>query len=596
MNGGKAVRIFLVAVLMAVLVTGAAWGDGVKVFSDVEPGVWYEQPVAEMKAKGIIKGATNEAGEEVFSPDKPMTVQEAIVFLGRLLNWDSSSTQVPITFLNRDKVADWAKGYMTAAINKGVISGADLYAEPAQPAKRYEIAIFAVKALGLDDEARGRSGMMLDFADADEIPLRAVGYVDVADEEGILSGYGGKFYPNESITRAQMAAVLARLDEKIDVARDNVVKAEFIGLSSYERALTVKKADGEFEKYFLSDDALIFRDNNKIALDQLKPLEPIALTLNAAGEAGYIEVIDAEELAQEQEYTVKGTLTAVDVAGSGISIEKEGGQEVTYDVGDEVEILLDYKSAELVDLVAGQPVEVTVEKGLVTQILAESIEETVEGTAVKVDFGVETSIVINTEDGAEQSYVVADNVDIDGDADSLRDIITGQQVELELKNKKVVNIDVTNMEEEVEGVVQKIVLAADPEIVVKVDGQERSFAFADDAVMEKSGKDISIEDLKVGDYVELEVIGSVITSMEVTAKIVADYLIGEIENVNRSAEVIILKNSNRPIYLNDDTEIIKFGSDVSLRHLDPGDEIIAVGRLNSGILEATTIVVISATE
>lgn len=596
MNGGKAVRIFLAAVLMAVLVTGAAWGDGVKVFSDVEPGVWYEQPVAEMKAKGIIKGATNEAGEEVFSPDKPMTVQEAIVFLGRLLNWDSSSTQVPITFLNRDKVADWAKGYMTAAINKGVISGADLYAEPAQPAKRYEIAIFAVKALGLDDEARGRSGMMLDFADADEIPLRAVGYVDVADEEGILSGYGGKFYPNESITRAQMAAVLARLDEKIDVARDNVVKAEFIGLSSYERALTVKKADGEFEKYFLSDDALIFRDNNKIALDQLKPLEPIALTLNAAGEAGYIEVIDAEELAQEQEYTVKGTLTAVDVAGSGISIEKEGGQEVTYDVGDEVEILLDYKAAELVDLVAGQPVEVTVEKGLVTQILAESIEETVEGTAVKVDFGVETSIVINTEDGAEQSYVVADDVDIDGDADSLRDIITGQQVELELKNKKVVNIDVTNMEEEVEGVVQKIVLAADPEIVVKVDGQERSFAFADDAVMEKSGKDITIEDLKVGDYVELEVIGSVITSMEVTAKIVADYLIGEIENVNRSAEVIILKNSNRPIYLNDDTEIIKFGSDVSLRHLDPGDEIIAVGRLNSGILEATTIVVISATE
>ncbi len=584
---------FLVAVLVTAMLAGTALAAGGQVFTDVKSGIWYEKPVAEMKAKGIVQGT----GDGKFSPDTAVTVQEAIVFLGRLLQWDNTGTTVPITLINRSRVAGWARGYMAAAVKNKVISGADLYLDPRAPAKRYEMAIFTVRALGLDDRARGRSGVTLEYTDAADVPPRAVGYIDVAAEEGILTGNtDGSFKPEDSITRAQMAAVLSRLEEKVDIERDNIVKGEVFGFSVSDNRLTIRKPDSKLKQYTLADDALIFRGTEAIGLDDLRALDAVAVVLADDGETAlYVETIAHEDL-QPQEFSLDGELIAIDTDTPSLTIEKEDGREVTYGLTEDAAIRLDYKTAGLEDLVPGQPVEVKVEGSLITQVLAESFEDSVEGTVVKVEFGAETRIIITLEDGTEKSYVIDDDVDIDGDARGLRDIFAGQEIALELKNNRVVNMDVTSVEDEVAGTVTKIILAADPEVVVEVDGVERTFTFAPDAVIEKDGDDIEVEYLRIGDYVELEITGNVITYMDVTAKIVADYLIGEIENINKDAEVIILRDNNKPIYLNDDTQIFEFGDDISLRHLDRGDEIIAVGKMNSGILEATTIVVVASTK
>jgi len=453
-----------------------------------------------------------------------------------------------------------------------------------------------VRALGLDDMARGLSGVTLDFSDASEIPPRAVGYIDVAMEQGVLSGSDGAFKPNDNITRAEMAAVLARLDKKVDVDRDNMIKAKFIGYGSFDNSITVRDADSQFVKYSLSDGALIYRDGESISLEELEPLEYLGISLNDNDEATYMEVIPEEEVAQEpEEIKVSGKLAEIDADTPSITIEKDNGQEVSYEVAEEADVLLDWQTSSLEDLVTGQSVEATVKGDLVESLFAGSIEEDIKGIAVKVDFGTKNSIVIELEDGSEASYVIDEDVDLDGDAESLRDIYAGQEIEVELKNKVVVNIDVTSVKEDIEGSVEKIILAANPEIVVSVDGEERSFSLAKDVDIEKAGDDATIDDLKIGDYVELKTTGNVITAMDITAKETSDYIVGEIENVNTDAEVIILKDINKPIYLTDDTVILRFGHETRLRYLDPKDEIIAVGQMSSGILEATTIIVISTT-
>ena len=595
MQWGKMLRLTVAVMLISGLMLGTAWAAEGNVFKDVKSGVWYEKSVSEMQAKGIIAGSTNEQGEKVFKPNDPVTVQESLVFFGRLFNWDNSGTDTG-ELANSHKVASWAKGYVVAAVSDDVLTGIDLFVDPSRAASRYEVAIFAVRALGLDDTARGRSGVTLDFSDASEIPPRAVGYIDVAMEQGVLSGSDGAFKPNDNITRAEMAAVLARLDKKVDVDRDNMIKAKFIGYGSFDNSITVRDADRQFVKYTLSDGALIYRNGVSIALEDLEPLEYLGISLNHNDEATYVEVIPEEEVVQEpEEIEVSGKVADIDADIPSITIEKDNGQEVSYEVAEEADVLLDWQTASLEDLVAGQSVEATVKGDLVETLFAGSIEETIEGIVVKVDFGSKNSIVIDLEDGSEASYLIDEDVDLDGDAESLRDIYAGQEIEVELKNKVVVNIDVTSVKEDIEGSVEKIILAANPEIVVSVDGEERSFTLAKDVDIEKGGDDATINDVKIGDYVELKTTGNVITAMDITAKETSDYIIGEIENINTDAEVIILKDINKPIYLTDDTVILRFGHETRLRYLDPKDEVIAVGQMSSGILEATTIIVISTT-
>lgn len=595
MSGLKRVRLVGMVLAVVMLLTGSAFAAGGTVFDDVKSGAWYEKSIAEMKAKGIVQGT----GESTFAPDSDVTVQQSIVFLGRLLEWEKEDTAVPVTFVNRSRLADWAKGYMTAAIRNDVVAGADLYVEPKAAAKRYEIAIFAVKALGMDTEARGRSGAVLSYNDAGDIPERAVGYIAVAAEEGILTGnLDGTFKPEDSITRAQMAAVLARLEEKLDSERGNVVKGEVFGFSVSDGTITIRKADSKLAQYELAADALVYDDDNSIGLNGLSALDAVALALDEdSDKVLYAEVIDEFEV-QPTEFSVEGEITAVDTDAPSLTIKKDDDTEVSYDLADDAELRLDYQDAGLEDLVAGQYVEVAVKDELITQVMAESFEETVEGIVVKVEFGADTKIIVTLEDDDEEiSYVIDDDVDIDGDASGLRDIFAGQEVELELTNNRVINIDVTSLEDEVEGTITKLILAADSEVVINVDGVERTLGFAPAATIEKDDNSLEVSDLRIGDYVEADITGNVITYMDVTAKIVTDYRIGEIENVNTDAEVIILKDSNKPpIYLNDETIILKFGEEESLRRLDAGDEIIAVGIIKSGILEANTIVVLAATK
>ncbi|WP_366923761.1 S-layer homology domain-containing protein [Metallumcola ferriviriculae] len=593
MRSAKKFKLVVFVLLFTLAAAGTAMAAG-KVFSDVKSGVWYEKPVAEMKAKGIVQGT----GADTFSPDTEVTVQESIVFLGRLLDWEDGATTLPSTLINRSRVDTWAKGYVTAAVGNRVISGADLYLDPKAAAQRYEIAIFAVRALGLDDRARGRSGVSLEYADAADVPDRAVGYIDVAAEEGILTGNpDGSFKPKDSITRAQMAAVLERMEAKLDEERGNVVKGEFFGVITANGNIRIRQTDSQIKEYEVADSFLVYDGSSSILLSQVQALDAMSLVLDETGETALFgEVIDESEI-QPQEFNLDGEITGVDTDTPSLTIDKEDGTDVTYTIADDAAIRLDYKEAELDELVAGQAVEIKVEGDLITQIMAESFEETVEGIVVKVEFGSDTRIIVSFDDeDEEESYLVDEDVDIDGDASGLRDIFAGQEVELELFNNRVINIDVTSVEDEAEGTITKLILAADPEVVVNVDGVERTFTFAPDASLEKDNDDIEIEDVRIGDYVELEITGRVVTYMDVTAKVVADYVMGEIENINDDAEVIIFKDNNTPIYLNDDTVIIKFGEEARLRHLNTGDEVFAVGIFKSGILEADTIVVIAATK
>ncbi|HBC93145.1 MAG TPA: hypothetical protein DCZ10_09695, partial [Pelotomaculum sp.] len=83
-------------------------------------------------------------------------------------------------------------------------------------AKRYQVAVWAARAMGLEVDDR------LTFEDTDEIPFYARPYVGGMCTNRFMIGYPGNiFQPNKSVTRAELAMVLYRIMLAQDNGSDN---------------------------------------------------------------------------------------------------------------------------------------------------------------------------------------------------------------------------------------------------------------------------------------------------------------------------------------------------------------------------------------
>ena len=107
-----------------------------------------------------------------------------------------------------DLAGHWAKSAIEEAARIGFVEGyPDDSFRPDRSVTRAEFAAMLVRALGLP--ASGGGGP--DFSDSGEIPEWAAPYAAAAASAGIVRGYeDGSFRAGSNITRAEMAAMLAR--------------------------------------------------------------------------------------------------------------------------------------------------------------------------------------------------------------------------------------------------------------------------------------------------------------------------------------------------------------------------------------------------
>jgi VCBS repeat-containing protein len=130
-----------------------------------------------------------------------------------------------------------------------------------------------VKAMNLEEEAKTKMNVQLPFKDAKQIPAGAVGYVAVAVEKGLVSGYtDASFRPNKPVTRAELAALLGRMDDqKPEEEQDGAaigIKGT-VTTSVYSNILTVD-AGGKVTAYAIDPAAFVFRGGAKVSVADLK--------------------------------------------------------------------------------------------------------------------------------------------------------------------------------------------------------------------------------------------------------------------------------------------------------------------------------------
>ncbi|WP_394235061.1 YcdB/YcdC domain-containing protein [Niallia oryzisoli] len=105
--------------------------------------------------------------------------------------------------------------YIERAIAMGILDPGTETFDPDAVITREELAVWYIRALGMEKAAKNSSIYKLDFADADKVKEKNKGYVALAQSYGILKGSGSSFNPDQEVTNAQLAVSIFRLAKEV---------------------------------------------------------------------------------------------------------------------------------------------------------------------------------------------------------------------------------------------------------------------------------------------------------------------------------------------------------------------------------------------
>ena len=112
-----------------------------------------------------------------------------------------------------DTDGHWAQGLISYMAQQGLVSGRQtetgLSYDPDAYMTRAEFAKIVLNYLEVDED--NYSSVYLPYSDTDEIPQWAQNTVRAVVDLGIMTGRGGEFAPNETVTRAEAFTILGRI-------------------------------------------------------------------------------------------------------------------------------------------------------------------------------------------------------------------------------------------------------------------------------------------------------------------------------------------------------------------------------------------------
>ncbi|MCG8542312.1 MAG: S-layer homology domain-containing protein [Clostridia bacterium] len=477
-----------------------------KIFKDIAGYDWAEKYIEKMAIKGIIKGD----GQGCFAPKRAVTKLEAIIMALRVMGYEDLANRNldqikrgAKKLRNKSKIDVWAYGYVAVALEKGILDEVDLIdMNLREPAKRHEVAKYIIRALGHEKEAQKHMKRELRFIDAGAVPLGSVGYVYLADKKGIIKGYPDRtFRPNRSVTRAEMAVLISRLDDNVDNDIDkNEELAEIVKINNNRLTL---KVNNKNKVYKVLKNAPVYTEDGKYtSIYDLEVGMKVKIQLNDKKVVIFIEIKEYEEDFRDYVGIVK------EIDDDEIEI-KSNGKKMEFDIEDEdMEVQFNNKKGNLDDIREGDKVKIRVNEdkevkhirvyrqlggkeytGVVDEIDEDEIEIKVNGK--KMEFDIEDTDI---------------EVQFNNKKGSLEDIREGDKVKIRVnEDEEVEYIRVYRQlgGKEYTGIVDEI---DEDEIEIKINGNKMEFDIEDEDIeVQFNNKKGSLDDIREGDKVKIRV-------------------------------------------------------------------------------------------
>lgn len=176
-----------------------------KEFNDVSESDWYYDAVQYVLAHNIMRGMDANS----FMPNTPLTREMLTVVLYNVAGQPESSGMVPFTDVKADM---WYTDAIAWAAENDIVAGYDSttfgLGDPVTREQTAAILYRYAQREGMDVSVT--DGQLNAFLDAEQISDYATVAMNWNVAEGIMRGDGSRLYPQNSITRAEMAQILMK--------------------------------------------------------------------------------------------------------------------------------------------------------------------------------------------------------------------------------------------------------------------------------------------------------------------------------------------------------------------------------------------------
>ena len=193
--------------------------------------------LADEVAKAADYGLMNGYSATTFGYSDPMTRAQFAAVLVRMMGWDAVTPQTP-SYSDVPTTLGWYSAIETAAAHDVADAGGSF--RPGDAITRGEMAEMLVRALGLKSAAERLNEASSTYSSIHggtpfvDLPGDKIGYITIAYTIGMTNGTSATtFSPDNTATRAQAAAMLVRIHEKIYAPTDFV--HGFYAISSYSQ-------------------------------------------------------------------------------------------------------------------------------------------------------------------------------------------------------------------------------------------------------------------------------------------------------------------------------------------------------------------------
>lgn len=192
--------------------------NGRYIFDDISFH-WARKDIMKLYKKGIISEASN------FNPDDIITKEGFCILLSKTMNLDNVSenatdetniTNEQMPFDDVDAISSWALNYVSDTYDAGFLSNYTGYLKPQDKLTRKEAALILTNAFEADKEFEALDIKSI-FSDLAELNSTEVEVVKNVYTHGLMSGkVTGEFHPNDYLTRAEAAAIMVKLSNKLE--------------------------------------------------------------------------------------------------------------------------------------------------------------------------------------------------------------------------------------------------------------------------------------------------------------------------------------------------------------------------------------------
>lgn len=497
--------------------SNAAVSSGiVATFPDVPEGHWARSHVAKLAASQIVRGYS----DGTYAPNKNVTQQEAIVMAIRMIGLEDEVKAINHDFvLGGIEVDALFRPYVYVALKERILnlaeetqagdSGNNGLSWGKRPASREWLAKLIVRAVGKGENAASAGSPP--FADADKISPDAAGYVRIAADLGIVTGFkeDNTFRPGGTVTRAQIAAFLSRAEQYIPEQSGRAASGYVTAVSG--GTLQLRTEDNRTKTFALHTNTLVFKATGQAATAaDLQTNQKVKL-VHQNNTAYYIEIVnDTVQLE-----TFEGKLTDLNVSEMNVTLTGASGVS-QYKLASDVTVVNEQGDGmKLSDITKESTVRLQRLPGSseITRltVLKLAFNKSGEGVVEAID-AANRKITVKPVGGASaETYPVSANAQLQLNGrplDGLNGIQAGDTVSYEVLDSTVVSVNI--LKQRYVTLTGELFNFADDNITVLENGNElKAYFLVKDVNVEIDGlEDAALNDLQKGDSVQLKIRGS----------------------------------------------------------------------------------------